>query len=149
MFIVPSDNQNCSIKLKLVTSNNSYLSANPRTHAPLARMLAFVLLVFISYGATAGAAHRHGNILKSVRAPAAATMSGAGNSGSTAKDTGTSGECLMCRLHQHLFAGLLHNLPGFIPPTVQPINATVAFIPYFSQTNAPRRGRAPPTAFTL
>jgi hypothetical protein len=112
-------------------------------------MLAFVLLVFISYGATAGAAHRHGNILKSGRADAAATMSGSGNNGSTAKDTGTSGECLMCRLHQHIFAGLLHHLPGFTPPSVQLIRATVASVSYFFQTNAPRRGRAPPMSFIL
>jgi hypothetical protein len=112
-------------------------------------MLAFVLLVLISYGATAGAAHRHGNILKAGRADAAATMSGSGNSGSTAKDTGTSGECLMCRLHQHLFAGLLHHLPGFIPPSVELTRETIEPASHFSQTSTPRRGRAPPTAFIL
>ena len=149
MFIVHADIRNCSTKLKLVTSNNKQIAATPRTHAPLARVLAFVLLVLISYGATAGAAHRHGNILINARADAAVTMSGSGNSGSTAKDNGTSGECLMCRLHQHLIAGLLHNPPGFIPPTVQLVRAPVASISYFSQTNAPRRGRAPPTAFIL
>jgi hypothetical protein len=148
MFIVHADNQNCSIKLKLVTSNNN-IAATPRRHAPLARMLAFVLLVFISYGATAGAAHRHGNILKAGRADAAATMSGSSNSGSTVKDNGTNGECLMCRLHQHLFAGLLHHLPGFTPPSVELIRATIEPVSYFSQANTPRRGRAPPTAFIL
>jgi hypothetical protein len=108
-------------------------------------MLAFVLLIFITYGATAGAAHRHGNIQPASRADAAETMSGSGDSGSTAKDNGTSGECLICRLHQHLFAGLLHQLPGFIPPSVQLIRATVTPVSYFSQTDTPRRGRAPPT----
>jgi hypothetical protein len=144
MFIVHTDNQNCSIKLKSVTSNNN-ATASPRIHAPLARRLAFVLLVFITYGATAGAAHRHGNIPAQGRANLAATMSDSSNPGSTTKDRGTNGECLICRLHQHLFSGLLHHQPAFITPSVQLVRATVAAISYFSQTDAPRRGRAPPT----
>jgi hypothetical protein len=148
MFIVHADIQNCSIKLKSVTSNN-HISASPRRHAPLARMLAFVLLVFITHAATAGAAHRHGNAFKPDRATAAATIISSGNPGSTNGDTGTNGECLMCRMHQHLFAGLIHNLPDFIPPAVEPLRETVTSVSYFFTTNAPRRGRAPPASFIL
>jgi hypothetical protein len=109
-------------------------------------MLAFVLLMLITYGATAGAAHKHGNILPGSRAAVATTMSDASDPGSRAKDTGANAECLMCRLHQHLFAGLLHIVPGFILPSVQLIRLAVAPVSYFSQADAPRRGRAPPPA---
>lgn len=115
----------------------------------MARLLSFVLLIFIAYGATAGAAHSHSKNLTAGRAGASANVCGSNNPGSTSGETGADGECLMCRLHQHLFAGLVHSIPDFIAPISRPVRSTVFAISCLSQTQAPRRGRAPPSTSTI
>lgn len=131
-----------SIKLNHVTSNTA--STLRREHAPFARLLAFVLLLFIGYGATAEAAHKHGNILPAGRAGDATTLGNPGDSNPLSESSRKSGECLICQLHQHLFATLFNVQPLIAPPPAQLARSAAAAISYLSQTDAPRRGRAPP-----
>ncbi|MGB7922784.1 MAG: DUF2946 family protein [Pyrinomonadaceae bacterium] len=127
-----------------MTSNTG--STSPRQHAPLARFLAFVLLVFISYGATAEAAHRHGNALPEQRAGSAATVSSPDTTNSSSQNSRSGGECLICQLHQNLFVSLLNALPQLVRPPSQPVRSPAAAVSYLSHTDTPQRGRAPPPA---
>jgi hypothetical protein len=108
--------------------------------------MAFVLLVLISYGATAEAAHRHGNALPERRAELAATFSSPDDTNSSSQSSRPNGECLICQLHQHLFVSLLNALPQMLPPPVQSVRSPATAVSYLSHTDTPQRGRAPPTA---
>jgi Protein of unknown function (DUF2946) len=125
-----------------VTGNTE--STLRRQGAPLARLLAFALLLFIGYGATAEVAHKHGNILSDGRASSATTLSHQGDANSSSETSRRSGECLICQLHQHLFSSLLNAPPLVAPPTAQMARSAADTISYLLQTDAPRRGRAPP-----
>jgi hypothetical protein len=130
-----------------VTSNTG--STSSRQHAPFARFLAFVLLVFISYGATAEAAHKHGSILPEPRAELAATVSSPDNTNPSSQSSRPGGECLICQLQQHLFVSLLNALPQILPPPAQLVSLPAAAVSYLSHADTPQRDRAPPSASLL
>src|SRR5687768_2141605 len=75
-------------------------------HSAVSRTVAGLLLVFVIYGTTIEAAHRHGRIFGSEQSKSAfvspdnATKGVAGGSLSCA-------ECLICQLHQHFSASLV------------------------------------------
>ena len=75
-------------------------------HSILSRLVAGLLLVFVIYGTTIEAAHRHGRIFNSELSKSTSitsdddTQGGAGSSRSCA-------ECLICQLHQHFSASLV------------------------------------------
>jgi hypothetical protein len=101
-----------------------------------------LLVVFIFYGTTVEAAHRHGRVLP---APAHNTWvadAGAGNSTSTTKP-GCS-DCLICQLHQNFSATLISvkpnaELAGSLTYSPSFVSLAVSF------TNvSPQSGRAPP-----
>jgi hypothetical protein len=130
-----------------VTSNAG--SSHPRQHAPFARLLAFALLVFVSYGATAEVAHKHGNITPERRTELAANVSSPDNADPYSSHSRPGGECLICQLQQHLFVSLFNALPQIAAPPVQLVRPDAAAISYLSHTDTPQRGRAPPTASLL
>jgi len=115
-------------------------------HAPLARLLAFVLLVLVTYSATAEAAHKHGNVTLNRASNAAPAFSTNGDAGSTLKESRTFGDCLICQLHQHLSISLFSSPPQLVAPPVQIAQTPAAELSYLSQSDTPRRGRAPPLA---
>ncbi|HEX8772150.1 MAG TPA: DUF2946 family protein [Pyrinomonadaceae bacterium] len=129
-----------------MTSNTE---SNPsRRHTPPTRLLAFLLLALITYGATAETVHSHGGLLLarhivSAEMPAA---SDTGEADSSSQQARTLNECVICQLHQHLSNTLLSALPWTTPPPAQFTPTRAISISYLSPTCAPRRGRAPPPA---
>ncbi|MBV9960086.1 MAG: hypothetical protein JO360_16790, partial [Acidobacteria bacterium] len=125
-----------------MTSNKtSALCSKP---APLARLSACVLLVLVAYGAIAGAAHNHGTrLLTQLRAGASeAVFSDSGDADASSRRLPEHDECLVCQLQNHLFSGLLNALPQVAPPDTPRVFTTQTVHFSFSETHAPRRGRA-------
>jgi len=117
-----------------------------RQHHAFTRLLSLLLLGFIVYGTTVEAAHTHGS-----RA-ATGTVVGASNFSDPATDTRTTtkqpgcGDCLICQLHQNFSATLISVPPSLVPLAVGSHFFNLAAVSVVSQTNAPRRGRAPPSS---
>lgn len=114
-------------------------------HAPVARVLAFVLLVLVAYSTTAEAVHKHGNLLLNQAPQTVTAVSEPTDTGSSLNDSRSLGDCLICQLHQNLSTTLFSPLPQVVAPVTQATLAprTEAF--YLSQSDPPRRGRAPPS----
>lgn len=110
--------------------------------ASLKRGLGMLLVIFILYGTTVEAAHRHGRIL-----PARGNASSvAETEGTSAPLTGKAGcsDCLICQLH-HNFSTTLITFRIADPP--KQIRVSVAAIvprDVLSQVTGPTSGRAPP-----
>jgi hypothetical protein len=110
--------------------------------ATFSRWLSVLLVVFILYGTTVEAAHRHGRILPS---PAGATsqVDGEQTKNLSTNKTGCS-DCLICQLHQN-FSTTLIALRLDDPPVQLPQRITFA-VPrdLISEIISPLGGRAPP-----
>lgn len=111
--------------------------------ATFSRWLNLLLVVFILYGTTVEAAHRHGRLLPSP------TNSNAQLDSDHDKDLGNAktgcNDCLICQLHQN-FTTTLIALRIDERPTPLPQSVTIA-IPQelLSQIISPLAGRAPPS----
>jgi hypothetical protein len=125
-----------------VTSHTGSLTC--RKSAPFARLLALLLLVLVTYAATAESVHRHGALLSNTRGNSAPAITSSGDSGSLANDARASGECLICQLRQQLSFSLVSAPSLIISPTPQLARSIVPRLSSLSETAAPRRGRAPP-----
>lgn len=112
------------------------------------RMLALLLFVFIAYGATAEAVHKHGNLSRTL-SPVSSTVAGASDESIAGKSAGQPGACLICQLHQNLFLSLFNAQPRFLEPPVQLERTMADSSVYFSQVFAPSCGRAPPLVSIL
>jgi hypothetical protein len=110
--------------------------------------MAFVLLAFVTHSATVEIAHQHGNLL-SGRSIDTASFNGANTDHSAPESSRSTGECLICQVHQHLFSTLLISIPGIAPPQAEEAVAIHSLISSPSEASAPRRGRAPPQASLL
>ena len=111
--------------------------------AQLKRGLGLLLVIFILYGTTVEAAHRHGRILGS---PAgAATQVDNEQTQNLANTKSGCNECLICQLHQNLNITLialrLNDPPAQLPHRV----ASVVPRDLVSQVLSPLFGRAPPS----
>jgi hypothetical protein len=127
-----------------VTSNPK--SATRRTHAPLARVLAFVLLALVTYAATAEAVHRHGGLALARSGNSVTSYASSGDDNSSANDSRSTGECLICQLRQHLSTSLFSALPQVVAPQEQMARTVTVALPSRSRPDTPERGRAPPLA---
>lgn len=125
-----------------VTSNTA--SAIRRRHAPLARLLAFVLLAFVTYTTTAETVHRHGGLAFQRADVSAASFVSSGGANPSANDSPALGDCLVCQLRQHLSFSLLSALPQLVAPQVEAEPPQSVTLLSASRCEAPRRGRAPP-----
>ena len=111
--------------------------------ANFSRGLGLLLVVFILYGTTVEAAHRHGRILP------AATGANAQLDNEQSKNLGTTktgcNDCLICQLHQNLTTTLI--ALRSIDPPVQLPQRVVSIVPRDrrSQLITPLAGRAPPS----
>jgi hypothetical protein len=110
--------------------------------ANFSRWLSLLLVVFIFYGTTVEAAHRHGRILPPT-AGAGSCVDNEQSQNLTANRTGCS-DCLICQLHQN-FTTTLIALRITDPPTQTPHRVEIA-VPreLLSQSVGPVAGRAPP-----
>lgn len=130
-------------QLEIVTSSSRQTETG-RRRASFQRILAFALLVFVTFTATAEAVHQHGNLTSARQAELSASVGDASDSSSRLKNTQSGAECLICQLHQHLFATVLDRPPHLAPPIAQHVQAQATSTSYLSQTDAPSLGRAPP-----
>jgi hypothetical protein len=112
--------------------------------ASFSRWLGLLLVVFILYGTTVEAAHRHGRVLPA-SASAAAHVDNHNTQNLGSNKTGCN-DCLICQLHQNfsttLIALRLNDPPVQLPQQI----ATVVPRDLFSQIISPTPGRAPPQA---
>jgi hypothetical protein len=125
---------------------SSTRSATSRPNAHLQRIMAFVLLAFIAYAATAEVVHRHGARSLVTPGSSATTIKPSGDAGSSANDSRTVGDCLICQLRQQLSFSLLNAPPLALAPPAKLARMTLSVLPCFSRTDTPQRGRAPPLA---
>jgi hypothetical protein len=111
--------------------------------ANLKRGLGVLLVVFILYGTTVEAAHRHGRIL-----PAGSSATSLVDSQQTTTPAGSKtgcSDCLICQLHQS-FATTLTVFRISDPPNQLRLKIPAAVPPdVFSQLTGPIAGRAPPS----
>lgn len=135
---------NCNIALNHMTSKTG--SALRTKHAPLARLLAFVLLAFVAYAATVETVHRHGNISLTRAGLSSTAVSNSSDAGSSLNEARSFSDCLICQLHQNLSTSLFSSLPQVVVPQAQILRTAAVEHSYLSQSDTPTRGRAPPTA---
>lgn len=111
--------------------------------ATFSRWLNLLLVVFILYGTTVEAAHRHGRILPP-RAGTNAQLDNQHDKNPGNAKTGCS-DCLICQLHQN-FTTTLIALRLNDPPVQMPQRVVVAVTQdLLSQIITPVAGRAPPS----
>ncbi len=115
--------------------------------ASRARVVTYVLLGLISYGATLGLTHRHGNVLRSISQPAYATTTNSLAAGDLTPSTTNHpnpGDCLVCQFQQSL-----SNAEIFTPVVIStsvtsaPITPPVG-VPVLANSRSTSQGRAPP-----
>jgi len=123
-----------------------------RSPARHARALAFVLLASLSWGATAEVNHHHGaqsagrvSLLSTVSNQIAADRIESKSNQSSSTGTSSRDECLICQLHQNLFATALSHALHSAPATGAVSRNPTPLVSYSSQFNTPQRGRAPPS----
>src|SRR5438552_3719451 len=123
-----------------------------------ARVLAFVLLVSIAWGATAEFTHHHG-VQSTARIGTLLSQSQARNAGeqttpqvesseteaSSSRSTSGAG-CLICQLHQNLSTTLFNTPPRVVPVDLPVVSASATVIFPLSEVASNRRGRAPPAS---
>ena len=128
--------------LTQLTVTSMLTSALQNHCATLKRGLGLLLVVFIFYGTTVEAAHRHGRILP---APSHATALTDIEQQSTPLASKTScSDCLICQLHQN-FNTTLIAFRVADPPQQVPVNVTTVLpLDVLSQITGPTSGRAPP-----
>ena len=112
--------------------------------ANFTRRLSLLLVVFIVYGFTVEAAHRHGRVLPSTSS-AASHVDNEQSQNLSGNKSGCN-DCLICQLHQNFattqIALRLNDPPAQIPQLV----TTVVAEDLLSQIISPVSGRAPPQA---
>ena len=121
-------------------------SATSPQNAPLARLLAFVLLAFVAYSTTVEAVHKHGTRSLAVNGVSATAIYSSGDPGTSANDSRAASECVICQLRQQLSTSLLSALPQIVAPQEQIARAHSSALPATSRFSTPQRGRAPPLA---
>lgn len=134
--------QHCNISQKNVTSKSTQAISRRRV-APLARVLAFVLLAFVTHSATIEIVHQHGSMLSAPSARAAASID-RNTDNSSSESSRPTGECLICQLHQNLFQTLLTSTYAAAPTLSEEAISGRTPITSLSEACSPRRGRAPP-----
>ena len=110
--------------------------------AELKRWLGLLLVVFILYGTTVEAAHRHGRI--SPTDSDATSLVEPEQTTTPVNSTSGCSDCLICQLHQSFTSTLTVFRLGD-PPNQQALPITTAVLPnVLSQTKGTAAGRAPP-----
>jgi len=115
-----------------------------KKHGVFTRALSLLLLGFIVYGTTVEAAHTHGNLIAANNAIASSSFSDPATETKTNSNLLGCGDCLICQLHQSFSATLISVPPSVVPSSLRSRIFDLTAVSVASETNAPRRGRAPP-----
>ncbi|HET6973168.1 MAG TPA: hypothetical protein VFH96_04045 [Pyrinomonadaceae bacterium] len=113
--------------------------------ATLKRGLGLLLVLFIFYGTTVEAAHRHGVAAPQSNSATSVTNPNSGASSTFGTRPGCS-DCLICQLHQNFSATLISVKLNTAP--LARVTYALAFDPVSirSITHSSQSGRAPPQA---
>ena len=113
--------------------------------ASLKRGIGLLLVLFIVYGTTVEAAHRHGVAATQSNSATSVTNPNSGASSTSNAKPGCS-DCLLCQLHQNLSATLISVKLNAAP--LARVTHALSFDPVSicSIANSPHSGRAPPQA---
>src|ERR1043166_1951197 len=115
-----------------------------KNNAAFSRCLGLLLVLFVFYGTTIEAAHRHGRIT-SVSANATSAVESDSGSGLSTTKSGCN-DCLICQLHQNFSATVI---------SVKPIAEKITRLTHSRRSEpasisslsaSPSPGRAPPQA---
>lgn len=126
--------------------NIKHHSRIQRKNTKFARVLASLLLVFMLYGTTVEAAHRHGRFLTTGQTKDSGAVSSSNYETRTGGGPLDCNDCLICQLHQNFASGLITFRIADPPTTARCRVITSA--PTLSLSHSPitRAGRAPPIA---
>jgi hypothetical protein len=108
------------------------------------RGLSLLLLVFIFYGTTVEAAHRHGRVLST--ATHATSLVDLSSTLGTFNTTPGCSDCLICQLHLNFSATLISVKPQAEELTRQTQLRTSVPVLIHSISSSPQSGRSPPQA---
>jgi len=113
------------------------------TRSVASRIIGWALLVFIVYGTTAEAAHRHGRVVstQSTTASLRQTQNIDGSAGSKS----SCNDCLICQLHQNVSATLISLRIHADALATQTTVRDFKRVSIDARASTPRKGRAPPT----
>ena len=103
--------------------------------------LGCLLLLIITFGATAEAAHSHGSVAP--RHSGVAAVRDAGGSDSDTSDSHHR-ECVICQFQQQLFNGIVHAPLFIVAPSTHIEFVSTLTVLYSSSPNTRPSGRAPP-----
>jgi len=117
-----------------------------------ARLIALILLAFVSWGATAEVTHHHqaSRVIPSANTSNADPANVADELQSSNEQTNSStsknlAECLICQLHQNLSTTLVTQAPALAAAETKSFRAPTALILRLSEYRSDRSGRAPPS----
>jgi hypothetical protein len=117
-----------------------------------ARLIALILLAFVSWGTTAEVTHHHqaSRATLSANSSSAADLNGSDELKSTDQQTNSStsksrAECLICQLHQNLSTTLVTQAPALAAAETKSFRAPTALSLRLSEYRSDRSGRAPPS----
>ena len=109
----------------------------------ISRVLSALLLVFVLYGTTIEAAHRHGRILTS-GSFSTTTASPTQNAGDVGSSRNSCSECLICQLQQHFSTSLVIVRLKYSPPLTLSEIFHPATKHFRTRTVITQTGRGPP-----
>ena len=128
------------------TPESSMLTKAIQNHgATLKRGLGLLLVLFILYGTTVEAAHRHGVAASQSNSAASVTNPNSGANGTFSKKPGCS-DCLICQLHQNFSATLISVKLNTAPLARVTHALTLDPVSTRSIAHRSQSGRAPPQA---
>src|SRR5436189_2358353 len=110
--------------------------------ASISRTVGLLLTLFILYGTTVEAAHKHGRVF--IPSNGAAAVSGTNTTESTAGTKTGCNDCLICQLHQNFSASLVSVRPNATASGISLIVLSLDPLSIQSRINTPQSGRAPP-----
>src|SRR5215204_5827454 len=110
--------------------------------ASISRTVGLLLTLFILYGTTVEAAHKHGRVFTPSNGVASVSepVTTEGTSGTTT----ACNDCLICQLHQNFSATLVSVRPGATTQGTSLIVSRLDRLSVQSRVNTPQSGRAPP-----
>jgi hypothetical protein len=120
------------------------MNAFQNQRANLKRVIVLLLLIFIVYGTTVEAAHRHGRVVPATHNAVAFEQTGSTSTNTTTRP-GCS-DCLICQLHQNFSATLISVKPIAEPLVRETYIPQSGPVSISSTTHSPESGRAPPRA---
>jgi hypothetical protein len=112
------------------------------TRSITSRVIGWALLVFVLYGTTAEAAHRHGRVLTT---PDTTSITQTQDVDGAAGSKSNCNDCLICQLHQNFSATLISLRIQTDTLGSQSSVREFQLIAINTRVSTPRTGRAPPT----